>query len=41
MTEYGMIGWHHWLDGHEFEQAPSVSDRQGDWHAAVHGTANS
>ena len=19
-----MVGWHHWLDGHEFEQAPGV-----------------
>ena len=22
MTEDEMVGWHHWLDGHEFEQAP-------------------
>ena len=22
-------GWHHQLDGHEFEQAPGVSDGQG------------
>ena len=22
-------GWHHRLDGHEFEQAPGVGDRQG------------
>ena len=22
-------GWHHWLDGHEFEQAPGVGDGQG------------
>ena len=28
-TENEMIGWHHQLDGHEFEQAPEVSDRQG------------
>ena len=21
-------GWHHWLDGHEFEQAPGVGDGQ-------------
>ena len=21
--------WHHWLDGHEFEQAPGVGDGQG------------
>ena len=24
-----MTGWHHQLDGHEFEQAPGVGDRQG------------
>ena len=24
-----MVGWHHQLDGHEFEQAPSVGDEQG------------
>ena len=29
MTEDGMVGWHHWLDGHEFEQAPGVGDGQG------------
>ena len=21
-----MLGWHHWLDGHEFEQALAVGD---------------
>ena len=26
MTEDEMVGWHHWLDGHEFEQAPDVGD---------------
>ena len=29
MTENEMVGWHHRLDGHEFEQAPGVSDGQG------------
>ena len=29
MTEDEMVGWHHWLNGHEFEQAPGVGDRQG------------
>ena len=24
-----MVGWHHQLNGHEFEQAPGVGDRQG------------
>ena len=28
MTEDEMVGWHHLLDGHEFEQAPGVDDRQ-------------
>ena len=34
MTEDEMVGWHHWLEGHEFEQAPGVGDGQGS--AAVH-----
>ena len=29
MTEDEMIGWHHRLNGHEFEQAPGVDDAQG------------
>ena len=29
MTEDEMVGWHHWLNGLEFEQAPGVGDRQG------------
>ena len=28
-TEVEMVGWHHWLSGHEFEQAPGVGDGQG------------
>ena len=28
-TEDEMVGWHHQLDGHEFEQTPGVSDGQG------------
>ena len=28
-TEDEMVGWHHWLDGHKFEQAPGVGDGQG------------
>ena len=24
-----MVGWHHWLSGHEFEQAPGDSEGQG------------
>ena len=29
MTGDEMIGWGHRIDGHEFEQAPGVGDRQG------------
>ena len=25
-TEDETVGWHHWLHGHEFEQAPGVGD---------------
>ena len=25
-----MVGWHHWLSGHECEQALGVGDGQGD-----------
>ena len=28
-TEDEMVGWHHRLDGHEFEQALGVGDGQG------------
>ena len=29
MTEDEMIGWCHWLNGHEFEWTPGVGDGQG------------
>ena len=29
MTEDEMVGWHHRLYGHEFEQAPRAGDGQG------------
>ena len=28
-TEDEMVGWHHWLNGHEFEWSPGVGDGQG------------
>ena len=31
-----MVGWHHRLDGHEFEQAQGDGDGEG-----VHGVTNS
>ena len=36
MTEDEMVGWHHQLDGHEFEQIPGVGDGQ-----VSHGIAKS
>ena len=39
-----MVGWHHRVDTHEFEQAPEVGDGQGSlacWRAAVHRVAKS
>ena len=29
MTEDEMVGWHHRLNGHEFESTPGVGDEQG------------
>ena len=29
MTEDEMVGWHHQLNAHEFEQASGVGDGQG------------
>ena len=29
MTENEMVGWHHQLNGHEFEQALGVGEGQG------------
>jgi len=28
MTEDEIVGWHHQLDGHEFELAPEVGEEQ-------------
>ena len=28
MTKDEMVGWHHRLNGHEFEQAPGVGEEQ-------------
>ena len=29
MTKDKMVGWHHWLDGHEFKQTPGAGYEQG------------
>ena len=36
MIEDEVVGWHHWLNGHEFEQTLGDSEGQGAWPAAVH-----
>ena len=36
-----MVGWHHLLNGHEFESTPGVGDGRGAWRAAVHVVAQS
>ena len=41
MTEDEMVGWHHGLNGHEFEQTLGDGDGQGGLAAAVHGAAYS
>ena len=37
MTENETVGWHHRVDGHEFEQASGAGDGREVWRAAVHG----
>ena len=38
--EDDMVGWHHWLNGYEFEQCLGTSDREASC-AAFHGVAKS
>ena len=40
ITEGEMVGWHHQLNGHEFEQTPGDSEREA-WCAVVYGLAKS
>ena len=35
-----MVGWHHRLNGHEFEQSLRVGEREAG-HAAIHGVTES
>ena len=41
MTEDEMVGWHHRLNGHEFEETLRVAMDRESWRAAVHGFATS
>ena len=41
MTEDEMVGWHHRLDGHEFERALGVGDGQGSLVCVAQGVAKS
>ena len=41
MTEGEMVGWHHQLDGHEFEQLWEMVEDMEAWHTAVQGVAKS
>ena len=41
MTEDKMVGWHHRLNEHEFEQTLGDVKDRGTWHAAVHGVTKS
>jgi len=37
----GMVGWHHQLDGHEFEQLSGDREGQGSLANASHGVTKS
>ena len=41
VAEDEMVGWHHRLHGHEFEQAPGVGDGQGGLVCCIHRVAKS
>ena len=41
MTEDEMVGWHHWLDGLESEQALGVGMDREAWRATVYGVTKS
>ena len=41
MTEDEIVGWHHRLNGHEFEQARGNGEGQGSLAATVHGVTKS
>ena len=41
MTEDKMFGWHHQLNGHEFEEAPELMMDREAWRATVYGVPKS
>ena len=41
VTEDKIVGWHHRLSGHEFDQSPGDGEGQGSLHTAVHVAAKS
>ena len=41
MAEDEIVGWHHRLDGHEFEKLRELVRDTEAWHAAVHGVTKS
>ena len=41
VTEDEMIGWHHQLNGHEFEQIWEIAKDSRVWCAVVHGVPKS
>ena len=41
MTEDEMVGWHHQVNGHEFEQTLEIVKDREAWRAAVHGVTKS
>ena len=36
-----MAGWHHQLDGHDFESTLGVGDDWVSWHVEIHGVGKS
>ena len=40
-TEDEIVGCHHWLNGHKFEQTPEVAKDREAWRAIIHGVAMS
>ena len=41
VAENETVGWHHWLNGHEFGQTPGAGEGEGILPAAVHEVAKS